>query len=322
MTTVIVLFLVWRLYIHEQDPDLNNEQFLLIFTTILSFIMLIFFREIELIFALLFLYAIIWGGNAFSHYLQVESTKRRGALKSLFILWFTLIAGAGMILASLPFLRTAIGTAWTSISYGFMLGVNGLLSLLARIGLDVSKIESLDESVFPMQENSLEENTQEEEMLDGYDPEKAQQVADSIETGAIILVVLLVPLVLFIIYRLRKRFKPNQEKEAEQLSYQYFSHEKKEQGPSLSSLRFQRSNSEGAIRKHFQSFERFAARNGHGRFVQESLHEWFDRVGLDVKLTHLYQEVRYGNRSLSSEEKQRFYKEIKRLKRQIIMREQ
>ena len=320
LTILIGLFLVWRLYVHEQDSDLNNEQFLLISTTILSFILLIFYREIVLIFTLLLLYALIWGGNATSHYLQVESAKRRGALKSLFILWSILIAGAGGILAVIPFLRNVVGIAWTSITYGFMVGVNGVLSLLAIIGLDVSKIESVDESEFPNLKNSPTEKTLDQQALDEYDPEKAQQVADSIETGGVLIIVLLIPFVLFIIYRLRKSFKPNQEKETEQLSYQYFSHEKKEQGLSLSSLRFQRSNSEGAIRKHFQSFERFAARNGHGRFVQEPLDEWFARVRLDVKLTHLYQKVRYGNKSLSAEEKQQFYRETKKLKQQITMR--
>ncbi|MGR9048918.1 hypothetical protein ACQ4XT_09840 [Halobacillus faecis] len=315
---VVGSFLVWRYYRHETDPDLNNEISLIIYATVFTFIMIFFFQSWDLVYALISLYVVTWGGYAFSHYYNVNKRERRGGGKSLFVIFLSLITGTSLMLLLFPYLRLLIGTLWSGVSYAFLVGVNGILTLLAKIGLDVSKIEPVEEDSLPKMKFSSQERQEELQRMNDSNQETTQKVAEAIETGTLVLIVIAILLALVIFFFLRKRATMDMGPASDTLNYQYHAYDKGNKKRSSSSIPFRRSLTEGWERKQFRSFEHFAKRHGYGRYPNESLEDWFDRIGLAIESTVLYQKVRYGSQKLTSDEKDQFALELKELKQKII----
>ncbi|GEN54311.1 hypothetical protein [Halobacillus faecis] len=320
---IVGSFLAWRYYRHEREPDLNHEIYLILCTSIIAFIMIFFFHSWDVVYALISLYVVTWGGYAFSHYYNVGKRERKGGGISLFVLFLSIITGTSVLLLLFPYLRSMIGTLWSGISYTFLIGVNGILTLLAKIGLDVSKIEPMEEGSLPRMEISSQERQEELQRMNDSTQETTQKVVEAIETGTIIFIVVALLLGLVILFFLRKKANMDMETVSNPLNYQYHVYEEGEGRRSSSSFLFHRSwRAEGQVRKQFLTFERFAARNGLGRFTNESLEDWFHRIGLDIDSTFLYQKVRYGSQMLTPEEKEKFEIELKELKLKIIEKKQ
>ncbi|WLR49359.1 hypothetical protein LC065_09565 [Halobacillus litoralis] len=319
---VVGSFLVWRYYRHETDPDLNNEISLILYTTVFTFIMIFFFQSWDLVYALISLYVVTWGGHAFSHYYNVDKRERKGGWKGLFVIFLSLITGTSLMLLLFPYLRLLIGTLWSGITYAFLVGVNGILTLLAKIGLDVSKIEPVEEGSLPELQVSSPERQEELQRMNESNQETTQKVAEAIETGTLVLIVVAILLALVIFFFLRKRATMDMNPAPDALNYQYYAYDKGEKKRASSSIPFRRSLTEGWERKQFRTFEHFARRHGYGRYPNESLEDWFDRIGLGIESTVLYQKVRYGSQKLTTDEKDQFELELKELKQKIIEKEQ
>ncbi|MBX0357416.1 hypothetical protein [Halobacillus sp. Nhm2S1] len=315
---IVGSFLAWRYYLHEKEPDLNHEISLILFTSIIAFIMIFFFQSWDVVYALVSLYVVTWGGYASSHYYNVGKRERKGGGISLFVLFFSIITGTSVLLLLFPYLRSMIGTLWSGISYTFLLGVNGILTLLAKIGLDVSKIEPMEEGSLPKIEISSQERQEELQRMNDSTQETTKKVVEAIETGTVIFIVVALLLGLVILFFLRKKATMEMETVSDPLNYQYHVYEEGERKTSSSSFAFHRSRAEDQVRKKFRTFERFAARNGMGRFTNESLEDWFHRIGLDIESTSLYQRVRYGSQALTPEEKEQFELDLKQLKQKIM----
>lgn len=319
---IVGSFLAWRYYRHETDPDLNHELSLILYTSILTFIMIFFFRSWDLVYALITLYVVTWVGYAFSHYYNVEKTERKGAGKSLFVLFLSLISSTSVVLLLFPFLRSWMGVLWSGISYTFLVGVNGVLTLLAKIGLDVSKIEPREEGSLPEIETSSQERQEDLQRMNDSNQETIQKVAGAIETGSIVLIVVALLIAIVIFFFLRKRAAMDMETSSDALNYQYYAHKEGDKKKTFSSFPFHRSRTEGWVRKQFRIFEHFAERNGYGRYSNESLEDWFHRIGLAIESTVLYQKVRYGGQTLTADEKEQFELELKELRQKIIEKKQ
>ncbi|WP_406944636.1 hypothetical protein ACJA3J_16645 [Halobacillus sp. SY10] len=315
---IVGSFLVWRYYRHERDPDLNHEISLILSTSILTFIMIFFFQSWDLVYALISLYVVTWGGYAFSHYYNVDRRERKGGWKSLSVIFLSLITGTSVILLLFPYLRSLIGTLWSGISYAFLVGINGIMTLLAKIGLDVSRIEPMEEDSLPEMKFSSQERQEELQRMNDSNQETTQKVAEAIETGTVVLIVVALLLALITFFFLRKRVNIDMETATEALNYQYYAYGEDEKKRSSSTFSFHRSHTEGWVRKQFRTFEHFAARNGCGRYSNESIEDWFRRIGLTIESTELYQKVRYGSQTLTTEEKEQFELELKKLKQKII----
>ncbi|MYL49056.1 hypothetical protein GLV98_06145 [Halobacillus litoralis] len=315
-------FLGWRYYRHERDPDLNHERSLILSTSILTFIMIFFFQSWDLVYALVSLYVVTWGGYAFSHYYNVDKRERKGGWKSLFVIFFSLITGTSIMLLLFPFLRSLMGKLWGGVSYAFLIGINGILTLLAKIGLDVSKIESMEEGSLPEMKFSSQERQEELQRMNDSNQETTRKVAEAIESGTVVLIVVALLLAMVTIFFLRKRATMDVETASDPLKYQYYAYSEEEKKRSSSSFSFHRSRTEGWVRKQFRAFEHFAARNGCGRYSNESLEDWFHRIGLDIDYTVFYQKVRYGSQTLTDEEKEQFALELKELKQKIVEKKQ
>ncbi|QAS53804.1 hypothetical protein [Halobacillus litoralis] len=315
LSLIIVFVFIWRFYIHEQEPDLENERFLLFSTTVCAFLMLILFNDNDLLAALLLQYLVVIAGYTASHYFQSEKLKRKSSLKNLFMLSALLAVGLALVIGLLPQIRYVLGTIWSAGSYLFLMLVNRFFTVLAWAGLEVSEIEPLERET-SLEVNSSEKLFNKEENMQLLDSDSTEQVAQATESVVVFLLISGIILTLFLLNYIRKRKGVENEPDLEGVSYRYSSHSI-DGSSKIPSFRFRRSETKGQIREHFLDFEKFAAKYGVGRAPNEPIEDWFNRVDLDVNSTNLYQQVRYGAKDLNEEEKQCFFKRINELKRQI-----
>ncbi|MFB4169277.1 DUF4129 domain-containing protein [Virgibacillus sp. JSM 102003] len=60
------------------------------------------------------------------------------------------------------------------------------------------------------------------------------------------------------------------------------------------------------MRRKVRKLEQKAYTNGLGRQPSETIEEWFSRLNLNPSYLNLYQKIRYGDKTLTHEEKERF----------------
>ncbi|MBA2175711.1 hypothetical protein H0266_12490 [Halobacillus locisalis] len=307
--------LVWRYNAMEVDPEQGNEHGLLIMTTILAFTELVFYRDLSLMVALLLQYVILFMGYNLSHYYRVSKADRAEGQKN--ILGFAVaipLATIGLLIL-LPGVRSVVGFLWSGVSFIFLKGVSGVIAGLQFFGLDVSDIEP-SESLDGQQGllDKMEEMRPQDEATE-YDGSVVNRIGDATQWGLIIGILAAVIIVLFIVYRFNKN-REGFEDEGSGLSYQSYQLAS-DMSDTSSMFSFSRSKANNPIRKQFEKFEKNAAKSGVGREPNESINDWFDRIGLETSQTTLYQKVRYGLEELTSEETDRFYCEMKDLQQQI-----
>lgn len=85
---------------------------------------------------------------------------------------------------------------------------------------------------------------------------------------------------------------------------------------------FRSSRPKNEIRRLFYDFEKYMAKKGHGRSYNETVEDWFARVNADEELKRVvaltYRSVRYGDKQISSEEKNRYRQALKEIKKNSI----
>ncbi|RWZ54929.1 DUF4129 domain-containing protein [Halobacillus fulvus] len=314
-----LVILMWRYHVLEEDPIQDNEFSLLIWTSLLAFVELAVYKHPVLALALLLQFASLLGGYSLSHYLRMEKKERQKGTKSMVWLPFAIGGVLALSLSFLPFIRTMLGTVWNLISYLGLQVAYGVVGVLNGLGLNADNwlegMENQDGQTLDIERQLVPPEEEQGEISESI----AGQVAETVEWGVIFIIVAVAGIVLFFLYRLRK----NQQVEAVEgrgLVYETSSLNKRGMD-SGGLLRFQRTKAAGPIRKHFDQFESFARKHGAGRYPQESLDEWFSRLGLEVEHTLFYQKVRYGGQPLNDEEVERFYDEIKQLKKEIKKRD-
>ncbi|MCA0971719.1 hypothetical protein LCM20_14020 [Halobacillus litoralis] len=308
---------VWRYQSLEVDPDFENEHALLLSTSIIAFVGLIFYKDAALLVALLIQFVVLLGGYNLSHYYQVSKADRSKGKGSLSIYAVAVPVTVILVMVLLPGLRSVIGVVWSVISFIFLKGFTGFLDALAFFGIDVSQIR-------PAEQQLGEEPVEVEENMTPFRPEEGAEydgtvvnaVGEATQWGVILAVGGAVLIALFVLYRFNKRRTREVEEDAG-LTYQSYQWATDGQDGMSSGFKFSRSKADNRIRKQFQKFEQDASRLGMGRSGNESISEWFDRLGLEVQHTSLYQKVRYGSEDLTPEEEKQFFIEMEQLNHEL-----
>lgn len=307
--------LVWRYNAIEVDPEQGNEHGLLIMTTILAFTELVFYRDLSLLIALLLQYVILFMGYNLSHYYRVSKADRAEGQKNILGFAIAIPLATVVLLVLLPGVRAVVGFLWSGVSFIFLKGVSGVIAGLQFFGLDVSNIEPAEQlegqqGLF----DKMEEMRPQDEAAE-YDGSVVSRIGDATQWGLIIGIISAVLIGLYVIYRFNKS-REGFDEEGSGLSYQSYQLASNT-GETSSVFGFSRSKANNEIRKQFDKFEKNARKYGVGREPSESINDWFDRIGLEVSQTTLYQKVRYGSEELTSEETDHFHREMKDLNQQI-----
>ncbi|WP_079478310.1 DUF4129 domain-containing protein [Halobacillus salinus] len=309
---------VWRYQSLEVEPDYGNEHALLMATTILAFVELIFYQDLQLLAALILQYAVLLGGYNLSHYFEVSKEDRSKGKQNLPLYALAIPVTVLVLVLVLPGARTVLGFAWRIVSFVFLKGFMVLLSGLALIGLDVSKIrpqnneEGNETNLF----EEFNDMNNEQQEAGSYDPSVVNAIGNATHWGTIIGVIIAVVIALAVLYRFNKN-RSSDELEAEDLSYQNVHWASDGTQSFHTGLAFSRSKADNAVRQQFQQFEKEAAKRGVGRHYNESISDWFSRIGVKANHTNLYQKVRYGNEELSPEEKEDFAREMDLLTQEV-----
>ena len=307
--------LVWRYNDMEVDPEQGNEHGLLIMTTILAFTELVFYRDLSLLVALLLQYVILFMGYNLSHYYRVSKADRAEGQKNILGFAVAIPLATVGLLVLLPGVRSVVGFLWSGVSFIFLRGVSGVIAGLQFFGLDVSDIEPAEQLEGERGLLDKMEDMGRQDEAAEYDGSVVSRIGDATQWGLIIGVVSAVLIGLYVIYRFNKN-RGGFDEEGSGLSYQSYQFASNT-GETSFVFSFSRSKANNAIRKQFEKFEKNARKYGVGREPSESLNDWFDRIGLEVTQTALYQKVRYGSEELTSEETDQFYREMKDLNQQI-----
>lgn len=82
---------------------------------------------------------------------------------------------------------------------------------------------------------------------------------------------------------------------------------------------FRRNRPKNEIRRLFYEFEKFMAKQGGGRKYNETVEDWFTRIHVNNELKHIitktYQSVRYGEKEISKDDRDRYRQALKELKK-------
>lgn len=310
--------MIWKYQSLEIAPDYGNENTLLMSTTIIAYAELIFYQDLQLLVALVVQYVVLLGGYNLSHYFEVPRADRSKGKRMLSIYALAIPITVLVLTLLFPGARKVLGFLWEVISFVFLKGFMGLLDALAFFGMDVSGIQPSETEKWNqggLFEELKNANNQQYE-AGKYDPTVANAIGEATHWGVIIGIISAVIIGLAIVYR----FNKNQgavSMEDEELVYQNVQWSAEGTGTFRSGMTFHRSKADNEIRKHFQQFEINAAKIGVGRGYNESIDEWFERLGVAVEHTNLYKRVRYGAEELSIDEKERFYQEMNELMEEI-----
>jgi|GEM_PF-4404913 len=310
-------FLVWRYLLHEQEPDRENERFMLFFTTIMAFVCMLFFARIEIIIILALQYGVIILGYFFSHYIEVSKSDRKKGKKKIVILILGFAAGASTLAALFQPLRLLITSSWQAVSMVFLKGIQGFFFVVELTGFELSEMEPLEK--LNQDQESSEMLRDSNEPPSSKDGEPSQQLAEAAQAGTVILLIVGIILILYIMYRLRNKIRTDQV-DRQMLTYKSYDLQYGDEEHE-SAWRFKRSPADSLVRKEFLQFENYAQKCGYGRKSNEPIQKWFDRIGITSENLHLYQKVRYGNEQLSDEETSLFYDEIRKLRKQLDAKE-
>ncbi|SFF90912.1 hypothetical protein SAMN05216353_11348 [Halobacillus alkaliphilus] len=310
-------FLVWRYLLHEQEPDRENERFMLLFTTIIAFVCMLFFAQPEIIIVLALQYGVIILGYFFSHYIEVSKSDRKKGKKKIVMLILGFAAGASGLAALFQPLRLIITSSWQAVSMVFLKGIQGFFFILEHTGFEVSEIEPLAE--LNQEQEGSEILRDSDEPPSSGDAEPSEQLAEAAQAGTVVLLIVGIILILYIMYRLRNK-KRSDRVDRQKLTYKSYALQYSDEDHE-SVWRFNRSPADGPVRKKFLQFENYAQKCGYGRKYNESLQNWFERIGITAENLHLYQKVRYGNEQLSNDETSLFYDEIRKWKKQLAGKE-
>ncbi|MCT8137275.1 hypothetical protein H1D32_05660 [Anaerobacillus sp. CMMVII] len=86
---------------------------------------------------------------------------------------------------------------------------------------------------------------------------------------------------------------------------------------------FRSNRPKNEIRRLFYDFEKYMAKHGEGRKFHETIEDWFSRVNASQELkdyvARTYRNVRYGNQEISKDDKERYRRSLKEIKKKLKM---
>ncbi|MCA0984562.1 hypothetical protein LCL89_10950 [Halobacillus yeomjeoni] len=303
MVTIITgTFFIYRYIRIEQDAFNNNGTTILFLTTIIGFVTSLFFREFELVLMLVLQYFVVLGGSFLFHYAQASGRENKIKWQSFLLVTFFFMISMAVFLYILQPLRIMLGKVLTIFHSLLLGGLDGTIQLLNWMGFDFALFQPLKQGTKPTLDM---DNLKDSSIINNkdYDGGTAQKIAEATETGMFILIIVISLIVLYVMYRFRKRgtgcIAENQDGSYQglvsnnQIDYSWIP------------FNFKYSRAQGGIRKEFERFEAFADEYGLGRGANETVDEWFKRIGLRGN-AEVYYEVRYGQKIIENDELKRF----------------
>ena len=311
---IIASFLTWRLALYYFKPDTDQEKGMLITSVLLGFFLYLpaaFLENPDAPFGLYFIlmkFLIVMGGKMLIRIMNVGEDDHSGWTAKL-----SYVVGipSGILVVTLgllwltPFIIRTFYSLFSWLTYQIGLGASPLFDWFNRQEMNVDVTPSgKEEDVSQEDQNVLEQVRDQTETI-------------SAETIMYIIIGLSLIIAVAFYYRNRNRFIRRKTKindkdktniETEKLPYRFseLKEKRKKKAP------------KSEIRKAFFELERWAAKHQLGRYYDETVEQWLQRLQLDPNrykdVVHLYQKVRYGEQSVTEDQTRHYNDQLTDLK--------
>lgn len=218
---------------------------------------------------------------------------------------FTLLTGIFIFTAGIIYLlytpvMSGIHFIIRRLLYGFAVLISPVFNIFEAIELPYPDME--DEEIV------IEEG-------DGdFDIERSTDALLSVNMGVILGIIFILMITVIIILYFKKRNAPQKQKTSD-VKNQY-----KESRPAQTYMD-KRKAPDTRVRKTYFNFEKWLSKRGYGRYKDETIHEWLNRLSLgDIipeEEIQTYIEYRYKDRALNDEEFKTFEDNIKHMKKRL-----
>ncbi|MFB9974497.1 DUF4129 domain-containing protein [Allobacillus sp. SKP2-8] len=311
---IIASFLTWRLALYYFKPDTDQEKGMLITSVLLGFFLYlpaVFLENPDASFGLYFIlmqFLIVMGGKMLIRIMNVGEDDHSGWTAKL-----SYVVGipSGILIVTLglfwltPFIIRTFYSLFSWVTYQVGLGATPFF--------DWFKKQQRDVEVTP---SDKEENVSQE---DQNVLEQVQNQTETISAETIMYIIIGIFLIIGVTfyYRYRNRFIRRDSK----IAVDEKTYSETEKSPFLFSEKKKNSKKnipKNEIRKAFFELERWAAKHQLGRYYDETVEQWLQRLQLDpnryTDAIHLYQKVRYGEQNVTEDQKRHYTDQLTDLK--------
>lgn len=308
MSISLSLLLVWR-YINIRNQEfIKREAIYVLITAILTVLVSSLVHESHIMIYPFLLFVILCAGYILSHYVYVSKVEKK-EISSKLLIYFTgiLATGAGTFYLLFGVLRSITAQIWGILidaTGGLFLSISNFMSFITvekRSWADRKLSEEDYEFVKPLEEHNVVEQM----------------------SGLLIFAVLFISLfvlVIVLLLTMRKRIKLKLSKietrdvpvisTIDSLKATYMSQDK------TSFIKRVFKAPEHPIRKMVFQFERKAKKLNKGRKYNETLEDWFKRIGIEANIS-VYQRVRYGDIVVSENERNQLREQLRKMESKL-----
>ncbi|QTM99220.1 hypothetical protein ERJ70_07840 [Sediminibacillus dalangtanensis] len=286
------VLLCWRFIKHQEDADHQHEKAILGLSFFMLSGYLLLSTDITFLAIGLVQFLLILSGFLLRNVFSMEKDRGFG----VYIVSGTIgiFAAAGLVIALLYNGARSIylfaGGLFSSLAGGAM------AALLSPFDLEPN-LEKTERNG-----NETEQNQGAEDPLpdrpEQFNGEAIDRVFHIVEWVVIIGALAIIVWIILKVYRKRVQME-TVDSSKPMVTYEVLSDQDKQKGWRL--LKRRKPQIDDTVRQLFLEFELFAAKRGLGRERFESIEDWFQRIGLQVNDTELYQRVRYGEEQLEED---------------------
>ncbi|GAA0606888.1 hypothetical protein GCM10009001_25180 [Virgibacillus siamensis] len=298
-------FIVWRAFIHFVKIDIEHENQHVLFIVSLALCIIVYFPMTDgnngILLVLPFIQFVFL--ITLKVLEMVESQIKSGSRR--YMMW-----GIGTIgtAVAISFLGIYLFPAVKTILMSLFSGISAVAGLLIYPVQWFLKLLIGDEAELPERDESKDKQTQNQEMMEKMEN---QEDPSMFMNELMVLAVVVIVLIGLGIYFYKRKISIDMEAAgSNQITGQLSANTVKQ--------RFQRSRPpKDAVRKRLYQLQKTLAKRGYPRYQHESVEDWFDRLdfntaALDTVIAG-YRKVRYGNRELTSSEREKYEKGMKQL---------
>ncbi|MGP4108968.1 hypothetical protein ACTWQM_18165 [Virgibacillus sp. L01] len=298
-------FITWRYaYIERNNPS-DNQLTILTLTSVMFFLEIMFINHPNLIWFGILQFIIILCGYWLKLMNNMEKHSKLKTSLTFSTFGIILLAGGIFTYVLYPLIKGLISFILSGVVILFQYIVFGIVNFAGFLGLDFRVFLNLvDEKTFNQATSSFKEN------MDEFD--EIANIDSSYDGGIQIInwwtiLIALTLLIVITIFLFRKKVIQENVPDGKQSSISTAAPIK----PSSNEVRglrkyFSSWKTVNPLRRKVFKLEQKAHTNGSGRQPSETIEEWFSRLNINPSYLDLYQKIRYGDKDLTHEEKERF----------------
>ena len=313
MSIAFGIVLTWRYIDIRSEVSPSRENSYVRWALVLSTFSVLMNNDHELIIYVFLLFIVLIFGYISGHLAVIHRDDRKRFDRKFWLYIVSgMVIGTTIIYFSFNTVRFIVSKVWTAISYVIIFVGGNLIRLLQH--LELTALEQDPDYEDP------EELGDDESPIPEEFQESGSVLFENITTIMMwIIVAIIIGFIFYIAYRFfKEKFESPIHKEADDV-VSYGSLDKGDRWRNNIFQRFMeryRRSPRDPVRKMVYQFERQASKTNYGRYRYETIENWLQRIGVNMKL-ETYQKVRYGHMEVSDDDIQQLTQQLKQIEAQF-----